>query len=329
MRAAIFILLAAGLPALGHPQEKEGGYPDRTIELVVGFAAGGQTDRLARILAGHLAPIVGVPVVVQNRPGAGGTIAARSVAKAVPDGYTLFIGSIGSLAVAPLMKHDLGYDPASELVAITMLADFDQVLVVHPSVPVHSLVEFIEFAKLHPGAVTFASTGIGSASHLAGESLQREAHIEMLHVPYNGAARISRDLLAGDVLAAFAPVTSIVERVRAGRLRALASTGPFRNIEMPELPTMMESGYPNYSVTDWYALTAPSGTPPGILRFLNDKIVGILNNKTTGRQLALFGMRTVPTSTAEARAFIAAERERWGRVLLRRNVHPSHGTRSR
>lgn len=316
VRIALFLwllLAVLGCPSTGHASGVDD-YPDRPITLVVGFAPGGESDRLARLLADRLRQALHEPVIVQNRSGAGGTIAAQYVARARSDGYTVLLGSIGSLAVAPLLNEHLGYDPSTDLVSISLGAMLDHVLVVHRSVPAHSLAEFIAFVKANPGRVTYASTGIGSASHLAAILFARDAGLDMVHVPYHSAGAVARDLLAGDVLAAFTPTTAL-QHVRAGQLRALASTGVARIPAMPALPTVAESGFPGYRVQDWYALMAPAGTPEKIVAALSAEVGRALRDPAIRASLAQSGMHAAPTSPVEAASFIAAERARWAALL--------------
>lgn len=290
-------------------------YPEGPVTLIVGFAPGGESDRVARILAAKLAPVLGQPIVVKNRPGAGGDIAAADVAHAAPDGYTLLLGSMGPLAVASSMPNAPGFDAARDLAPIGLVGKFDQVLVVHPSVPARSLAEFVQFARAHPGKISYASTGIGSASHLAGLLLQRVAGVEMLHVPYQRALNISRDLLAGDVLASFAPAEPIKPYVDAGKLVALARTGPVRLPDWPELPTFAELGFPGYEVTDWYALVAPARTPAAILDRWNRELVQVLASPDFVRRLEALGMHATPSTRAAAATFFSQERVRWHQLL--------------
>lgn len=290
-------------------------YPTRPVTLVVGFAPGGESDRVARLIAANLEPALGQPVLVQNRPGAGGNVAASNIAHARPDGYTLFLGSMGPLAVAASLRNAPGFDAARDFAPITVVGTFDQVLVVHPSLPVRSLADFVGFARSHPGAVSYASTGVGSASHLAGLLLQRVAGIDLLHVPYQGALRISRDLLGGDVLASFAPAESIKPYVDAGQLRALARTGATRSRDWPALPTFAELGFPGFEVTDWYALVAPAGTPIRILDRWNREVGKVLSSPDVVRSLESIGMHAVPTSRAATASFFARERARWAKLL--------------
>jgi tripartite-type tricarboxylate transporter receptor subunit TctC len=290
-------------------------YPDHAITVVVGFAAGGESDRVARLLADKLSLYLRQPVVVLDRPGAGGSIATMDVARAPRDGYTLLMGSMGPLAVAQSLPDPIDRDVDRQLVPVSMTARFDQVLVVHPSLPVHTLADFVAFAKAHPGQVSYASTGIGSASHLAAKLFQRVAHIELVHVPYQGGSRIVPDLLAGDVVASFAPATAIRPYVDAGQLRALARTGLSRANDWPALPTFAESGFPRYDVNDWYAVMAPSGTPADIIHRLNEEVVQALDSPKIKQTFARLGLQATPTSESAAGAFIDAERLRWSQLL--------------
>ena len=291
-------------------------YPTRTVTLVVGFPAGGESDHVARLLADELGRSFGQTLVVQNRGGAGGIIAAQVVAAAPADGYTLLLSSMGPLSVAPPPGMQIGYRPAEDLVAVSLVAMLDLVLVVHPSIPAHSLPEFVAFVKANPGRVTYASSGIGSASQLAGELFKQQAGLDMVHVPYQGAQQIRRDLIAGDVLSAFAPPASVSPQVQAGNVRALASTGESRTALLPQLPTFAEQGYPGYHVTDWYALVAPAHTPEAILASLNRHVVRALNSYDVTRAFTQAGWRPAPTSMSSATSFIHDERERWRGLLF-------------
>ncbi len=253
-------LVAAALGlALGHGAFAQT-YPTRPIGMVVGFAPGGGTDTVARIVAQKVGASMGQSVLVENKPGAGGNVATDQVARSAPDGYTILLGSVGSLAVAPHLIAKLPYDPLRDLAPITMAVEFANVLVVQPSVA-STLAEFVKLAKDKPGTLTYGSSGIGGAGHLAGELLRLMAGIDIVHVPYKGGGPAMQGMLGGQVSAIFATPVTAGPHVKAGKIRAIATTGATRSASMPDVPTIAESGYPGYEATNWYAFLAPAGTP--------------------------------------------------------------------
>lgn len=290
-------------------------YPSRPISMVIGFAPGGGTDTAARIIAKKLGDNLGQSVVVENKPGAGGNIATDYVAKSAPDGYTILLGSVGSLTVAPHIVRKLPYDPLRDLAPITMAVVFPNVLVVHPSVPAKNLAEFVKLARENPGKVTYGSSGIGGAGHLAGELFRIVAQIDIVHVPYKGGGPAVADLLGGQITSVFATPASGGGHVKAGKLRALATTGAKRTPFLPDVPTIAESGYPGYEATNWYAYVAPAKTPKEILERLNRELVSVLSSSDVRDQLNNHGLEPMPGTSEELAKYMQREYETWGRVV--------------
>src|ERR1017187_3914673 len=282
----------------------QGSYPTRPVAMVVGFAPGGGTDAVARIIAKNLSESFGQQVVVENRAGAGGNIATDYVAHAEPDGYTILLGNVGSLAVAPHMIASLGYDPLRDFAPITMAVVFANVLVVQPSLPVQSLADFVKLAQEKPGTVTFGSSGIGGAGHLAGELLKERANLDMIHVPYKGGGPGMPGMLGGQVMSIFATPVSAGGQIKAGKIRAIATTGPKRAALLPDVPTVAESGYPGYEAMNWYAYVAPAKTPKEIVLRLNRELVKALNNAEVAALLHQQGLEPSPSSPAELARYI-------------------------
>ncbi len=290
-------------------------YPSRPINMVIGFAPGGGTDTAARIIAKKLGEEMGQSVVVENKPGAGGNIATDYVAKATPDGYTILLGSVGSLTVAPHMVAKLPYDPRRDLAPITMAVVFANVLVVNPSLKVHTLAEFVQLAKEKPGTITYGSSGIGGAGHLAGALFSQVAKIDIVHVPYKGGGPAVKDLVGGQIPAVFATPASSGAFVKSGRIIALATTGAKRSSYMPDVPTIAESGYSGYEATNWYAYMAPSKTPKEILERLHRDLVKVLGAPDVRQQLSGHGLEPAPGSSEELAAYIEREYATWGKVV--------------
>src|SRR5207247_3084190 len=268
-----FIVLIAALVASG-AAVAQGSYPAKPITTVVGFEPGGGTDTTARIIAPALAELLGQQVVVENRAGAGGTIAVDYVARAAPDGYTLVLANVGALAVNPhILKTP--YDPLKDLAPVSMAAVFANVLVVQPALPVKSVQDFVKLARQKPG-MTYASSGIGGAGHLAGELLKGMAQIDITHVPYKGGGPAMQGFLGGQVDSFFATPISSISQIRSGRARAIATTGAKRDALMGDVPTIAESGYPGYEALNWYAYLGPARLPKDLVDRLNRELVKAL-----------------------------------------------------
>src|SRR5712691_1116925 len=274
-------------------------YPTGPIRLIVTFAAGGSSDVLARSVAKAMSEGLGRTVVVENRPGAGGHIGAQSVARADPDGYTALFGTNGTLAIGPALYKNLKYDPVTDLAPVGMLHQLPNVLIVHPSVPAVNLHELIDYARRKPGALTFASAGVGSASHLAGELLKVAANVDILHVPYKGGGAALPDLLSGRVSMMIETIPNALPAVRSGALRALGVTTPERSAAAPDLPTLAEAGLRDFNVSSWTGLFVPAGTPRAIIERLNAETQRIARDPAYLEQLRNLGT-DVASSTPEA-----------------------------
>jgi tripartite-type tricarboxylate transporter receptor subunit TctC len=283
--------------------------------MMVGFAPSGGTDITARIIAKKLSENIGQNVVVENKPGAGGNIAAEAVTKATPDGYTILLTSVGPLSVAPHQIANLGYNPLTDLAPITMAVVFANVLVVNASVPAHTLAEYIRLANAKPGSMTYGTSGIGGAGHLAGELLKITAKADLVHVPYKGGGPAMADLLGGQIPSSFASAPLAVPHVKSGKIRALATTGAARSASFPDIPTIAESGYPGYEATNWYAFVAPGKTPRDIVERLNREIVRALNGPDVREQLLRNGMEPMPGTSEALAKHIEREYRVWGRVV--------------
>jgi tripartite-type tricarboxylate transporter receptor subunit TctC len=309
------VLLAAVAFALAGGAFAQGTYPSRPVTLVVGFAPGGGSDITARTIAKKLSDYLGQNVVVENRAGAGGNIAAAYVAKANPDGYTIFLGNVGALAVAPHLNSKLPYDPLRDFAPISMAVMFGNVLVVHPSVPAKSLAEYVKEANTRPGGMPYGSAGVGSAGHLAGELFKLMAKVSVVHVPYKGGGPAMSDLLGGQVPSVFASAPTAVGPVKAGRIRALATTGTKRSASLPDVPTIAELGYSGYEATNWYAIVAPAKTPKDIIARLSRDVVRTLHDPETRTHLLDHGEEPSPGTPEELGKYMESEYATWGKVV--------------
>ena len=308
--AALFLVTLAGtLPACA--QE----YPRKAIRLIVPFAPGGGNDTVARAIAQSAGASLGQPVVVDNRAGAGGMLGAELAARAPPDGYTLFLGGVGSHAVNPNLHAKLPYDPVKDFAPITLIASAPSVLVVNPSLPARTLAEFTALAKASPGRINYASNGNGSSAQLAAVLYESMAGVQMVHVPYKGLAPALVDLLAGEVQAMFSSVVAIVPNIKAGRLRALAVTGKRRAALLPEVPTLDESGVPGYEAGSWYGILAPAGTPQAVVAKLHEAIVRALAQPEVRERLMSEGAEVIGSTPEAFAAHITAELARMGKLI--------------
>ena len=308
--------LAACLPlASAHPQDFP---PKRPVTMVVGFAAGGSADIAARIIAKKLGENIGQSVVVDNKPGAGGNLAHAQVAHGPTDGSVLLFGSIGPLSISPhFMK--VSYDPLKDLAPITMGVTFPNVLVVPASKGIKTLGEFVTAAKREPGKLDFASTGPGSAAHLAGELLNDIAKIDTVHIPYKGGAPALQDVLGGRVSSFYAAPPTALPHIESGKLIPLATTGLTRPAYLPNVPTVAET-YPGFNATNWYAFVAPGKTPKPLLDRWNVELVKVLNAPDVRASLLKHGQTAAPTSREELAKFISTENEKWSRIIRERKI---------
>jgi tripartite-type tricarboxylate transporter receptor subunit TctC len=303
------LTLIAWQPALA--QE----YPAKSVRLVIPFAPGGSNDILGRLIAARLSETLGQQVVPDNRPGAGGSIGAELAAKAAPDGYTLLIGHIGTLAVNPTLYRKLGYNPTTDFQPVSLIAKVPNIMVVHPSLPVRSVKDLIALARAKPGALVYGSGGSGGAGHLATEYFRLMAKIDLVHVPYKGTGPALIDLLAGQTQLVFAGVPGIGGHVRAGKLRPLGVSTATRLAVFPDLPTIAEAGVPGYEATQWYGILAPAGTPRTIVERLNREIVSGLKSKQVHDRLIADGSEPFGSTPEAFSAFIKTEIARWAPVI--------------
>jgi len=290
-------------------------YPKQAIRLVVPFPPGGPTDIVARPLAQALSHQLGQQVVVDNRGGAGGIIGADLVAKSPADGYTLLLGTVGTNAINQSLYRKLPYQPSTDFTPISLLASAPVVLAVNPSVPAHTLAEFIALARSKPKSIAYGSAGSGSPGHLAGALFADAVHAELLHVPYKGSAPAISDLLSGQIPAMFDPVQSPLANIRAGKLRALAVSGTRRSPVLPDVPTMAEAGVPGYEAEAWWALFAPAGLPAAVQQKLQAETARIMRSAEMREQLGKLGIEPVGSSAAELRALVETEVPKWARAV--------------
>jgi tripartite-type tricarboxylate transporter receptor subunit TctC len=296
-------------------------YPAKPIRLIVAFAAGGGTDITARIIAKKLADNLGQQIVVDNRHGGGGILATELLAAAPADGYTILLTAVGPLAVSPHMQK-VRYDVQRDLAPITMAVTFANVLVVHDSVRARTLGEYVALAREPGNRLAYGSSGIASAGHLAGELFNRTAKIDVPHIAYKGGGPAMNDLLGGQVPSLFASLPSALPHIRSGRIRALATTGPKRAPDLPEVPTIAESGYPGYEATNWYAFVAPAKTPQPVVARLNAELGRVLRAPEIVAELGQHGLEPVPGSADELAAYIARESATWAEVVKALGIKP-------
>ncbi|RPJ47595.1 MAG: tripartite tricarboxylate transporter substrate binding protein [Betaproteobacteria bacterium] len=321
MRAMQMIIMTAALATTCSAAAQN--YPVRPIRIVVVSTPGGSVDTLARTVGPKLAERWGQQVLVDNRPGAGGTIAAELVAKAPPDGYTLIMGTVASFATNVSLRKSLPYDPVLDFAPISLVATQNLMLLIHPSVPAKSVKELVALAKRQPGTLSFASAGNGTGGHLSGELFKLLAGIDMLHVPYKGVAPALVDVVSGQVSMTFASIISAMPQVKNNRLRPLAVTGAQRSRAAKELPTMIEAGVQGYESATWYGLLAPAGTPADIVTKLNAEVVAILKSPEMFDRLSKEGADPVGNSPAEFARHIQAEIEKWRKVIKAAGIRPS------
>jgi tripartite-type tricarboxylate transporter receptor subunit TctC len=309
----VTLCLAAGAAFAQAP------FPGRPVSMLVGFAPGGGTDTASRIIAKKLSENLGQAVNVENKPGAGGNIATEMTARAAPDGSTLLLASVGSLAVTPHLVAKLPYDPFKDLAPVTMAVVFPNYLVVHPSLGVNTLAEFVKLAASKPGAITYGSSGIGGAGHLAGELFRIVAKVDIVHVPYKGGGPAMTDLLGGQIGAIFATPASATTHVKAGKIRGLAVTSGKRSSLVPDAPAIAET-YPGYEATNWYAYVVPGKTPKDVVARWNQELVKVLNAPDVREQLHAHGFEPQPGTPEALAKYIEQEYQTWGRVVKQANI---------
>ncbi|MDI4231620.1 tripartite tricarboxylate transporter substrate binding protein [Bradyrhizobium sp. 31Argb] len=316
---AVIAALAVG--AAFHTAQAQD-YPNRPITLVIPFAPGGSTSIVGRGIAEKMSELLGEKIVIDNRPGAGGTVGTKAVAKSDPDGYTLVLGYTGTLAIGPSLYKKAGYDPRKDFAPIGMIGNAPNSLVVHPSFPAKNVAELIAYAKQNPGKISFGSAGAGTASHITGEYFARSAGISLVHVPYKGTGPALVDLIGGHIPMAFAPIPASHANVSAGTLRALAVTSSTRSDLLPDVPTIAEAGVPGFDASLYYGLAAPAGTPRPIIDKLNKVLRDALASDEVKRQLGSDGTEITPGSPEDYTDFIDKDEKKWAQLVKASGVEP-------
>ncbi|MCX7138276.1 MAG: tripartite tricarboxylate transporter substrate binding protein [Proteobacteria bacterium] len=289
-------------------------YPAKTIRLIVPFVAGGSADVLGRVLAQRLTQQYGQQMVVENRPGSGGHVGAEAAARATSDGHTIVLGTIG-IHAAYTIYSKLGYDPARDLQAVAMYVDVPCILIVHPSVPVKNVKEFIALAQKKPGRINFGTAGSGSSTHMVGEWFKLVTGVNLTHVPYKGSAQAMQDLLGGQIELMFENLPTAIAQIRAGKVRALGMTSRERSPSMPEVPTVAEAGVPGFEATAWFTIAAPAKVPADIIRKLNTDMNTFLKAPEMQQRWVEMGVVPLGGAPADAEKFFVSEREKWNKVI--------------
>jgi tripartite-type tricarboxylate transporter receptor subunit TctC len=305
-------LFAAALLLLG--TFANAAWPDRPIHIVLGFAPGGGSDILLRTITPALSEALGQPIVVDNRPGAGGNIAMQVVAQAAPDGYTLLMGTPG-LATNPSLYPNLGFDPLRDFAPVALVGSVQNVLIVRPTLPVNSVAELVAYAKAHPGKLNYASPGAGTSLHLAGELFKASTGVKIEHVAYKGGAQALNDVVSGQVDLMFNVLPSALPQIKAGTVRALAVTGTTRAATLADRPTMIEAGVPGYTAVTWNGILAPAGTPHDVIARLNEALLRVLRTPEMGQRFAAIGQDVLVSSPEEFAGFLREETLKWRRII--------------
>ena len=316
LNRTVVLLVVSALWALGASAQM---YPNRPIKLIVADSAGGAPDQLGRLITERLSNNVNQPVVVDNRPGAGGALGAELAAKSAPDGYTLLLTTTAIYAILPNLRKNLPYDPVRDFVPITRIATASNVLVVNNELPVKDIAELVKLAKEKPGALNYASAGVGTPAHLAGEMLNLLADIKVVHVPYKGAAPALADVIGGNAQYIITSPLAAGAHMNGGRVRALATTGTQRNPSLPDLATIAET-LPGYDITQTWGIVVPTGTPPEIVNKLSAEIVKVMNQPDVREKVLATGATPVGDSPAQFEAFMTKERQRLGDVIAKRGI---------
>lgn len=291
-------------------------YPNKPIKIIVGYAPGGTTDIIARLIATRLSTSLGQPVIVENRAGAGGNLGADAVAKSAPDGYTLQLGTAGNMTINPSIYPNMPFDAVKDFQAISMIASLPNLMVVNPAVPAKSVQEFVAWAKARPGKVFYASSGTGNSPHLTAELFNLATGLSMVHVPYRGSGPALVDLIGGQgVQVMFDNMPSAIGFARSGSLRAIAVSGPTRSPAAPDLPTVRESGYPDFEVMTWFGLFAPARTPRPVIDRLHKEVVAALSTPELQKQLTDLGAQPVGNTPDEFSKVVEADLKRWATVV--------------
>jgi tripartite-type tricarboxylate transporter receptor subunit TctC len=299
----------------GPAAQAQTAYPTKPVHIIVPSTPAGVLDNVARTLALRLAEQLGQPIVIDNKGGAGGNIGAEAAARSAPDGYTLFIGFNATHGANPALFGKLSYDPIKDFAPISLLAAVPNIISVHPSVPVNTLTELVAMAKAKPGQLSYASSGNGTSTHLAAEMFKGVAGVDIAHIPYKGSAPAVADVIAGQVPVIVDSLASSTAQIKAGKLKALATTGPRRLSVLPDLPTVAESGYPGYQSTAWLGLLAPAGTPKAIIDQLNAQVLKVMALPETRERMAAFGAEITTSTPEQFAAHIRSEIANLGKVV--------------
>ena len=304
--AALFIAASAAFAQ---------GFPNKPLKMIVPFPPAGSTDLSARAVANKLGERLGQPVVIENKPGAGGNIGGEQAAKSPPDGYTLFVGTVGTNAINASLYSKMPYDHLKDFAPVILLSKTANVLVVNPNLPVNSVQDVIRLAKSKPNELTFASSGVGTSIHMSGELFKAMAGVQMTHVPYKGSGPMLIDLIGGQTSMAFDNLSAAIQHIRSGKLKALATTGTVRAPSLPDLPTVQEAGLAGYDSTSWTAIFVPAGTPKAIIDRLNKELDAILKSEETKKFFADQGAEAGGGTPEELNAFVRAETAKWAKVV--------------
>jgi tripartite-type tricarboxylate transporter receptor subunit TctC len=310
-RLVLVILAAMLFPSTALAQS----YPTKPIRIIVGFSPGGPADVMARLIAQRFPAILGQSLVIENRAGAGGSIAAKSVAESEPDGYTLLLGNTSTLVISPLVYRSVGYDPAKAFAPVAQLGTTSNLLIVSPTVAAKSVAELIALAKANPGKLNYSSPGVGTPPHLIAEMFKQRAGIDIVHVPYKGGGAASQAVIAGEVQLVFENPAASLPLVQNGQVRGLAVTSEARNPQAPELPTMIESGLPDFVSVSFTGVVAPAGTPASVVARLNGAINDSLRSAEVSAAMTKLGVEQRIGSPEDFAAFLTREREKWGAVV--------------
>lgn len=311
IRNLLLAALLLGLPLSAIAQA----YPTKPIRFIVPFAPGGNTDVQARLIGQKLTEALGQQVIVDNRPGAGGTIGVETAAKSSPDGHTIVLASFGNILVGPNLYKNLPYDPVKDLAPVVLVSEPAGLIVVHPSVPAKSFKEFIDYARSNPGKLNYASAGNGTWNHLFAEQLKSIAKIQMAHVPYKGAGPAMNDVVGGHVQVMFAPFPSARTHLNNGRLRALAVTGTKRSLLFPDVPTVAQAGLPDYSAASWFGILAPAGTPKPVITRLNQEVNRAFSSADIKAAYAAEGLEPAGGTPEDMAKSIREGMAKWGRLI--------------
>jgi tripartite-type tricarboxylate transporter receptor subunit TctC len=312
---AVIVLAASAALVCTAPVAGAADYPTRPITLVIGFAPGGPSDVMARIITRKMEEILKQPMVIENRAGAGGSVAGTAVARATPDGYTLLLATGSLLAINVSLYKNLGYDPEKDFEPITMVGTQTNVLYAHPTLPAQTLGELITYAKANPGKLSFGSGGNGTPAHLAGELLKIEAKIDMTHVPFRGTGPALQAVIGGHLPMAFNPPPPLIPHIQSGAIRAIAVTTLKRTAVLPQVPTIAESGFPGFDATTWHGIVAPAGTPKDVITTLHRAAAATLNDPDVRKALTDLGVDVVADTPEEFRAYIKSEIPKWAAIV--------------